>query len=47
MNSDSDKTQSDAELCGATFDNFKRLHDAEVERIRHDGKRHPRSFGIG
>ena len=47
MNSDSDKTQSDAELCGATFGNFKRLHDAEVERIQHDGKRHPRSFGIG
>lgn len=45
MNS-ADNDRSDAELCGAAFANFKRLHDAEVTRIRNDGKRHPRSFGI-
>ena len=46
MNSDSDKKQSDAGLCNLTFENFKRLHDAEVTRIQNDGKRHPSSFGI-
>lgn len=46
MNSDSDKTQSDAELCSLTFENFRRLHDAEVTRIRNEHKRHLRSFGI-
>ncbi len=45
MNS-ADKEHSDRALCDATFENFKRLHDAEVTRIQNDGKKHLSSFGI-
>lgn len=46
MNSDTGRDHSDTALCGATFANFKRLHDAEITRIRNDGKKHLKSFGI-
>lgn len=46
MNSDSGREHSDTALCGATFESFKRLHDAEITRIRNDGKKHLSSFGI-
>lgn len=46
MNSDCDKEHSDPDLCGATFENFKRFHDAEITRIRNDGKKRLSSFGI-
>ena len=46
MNSDSTVQYADPELCALTFENFKRLHDEEITRIRKDPRPHLSSFGI-
>lgn len=46
MNSSADMESADRVLCEKTYNNFKKLHDIEINRIKSDGKTHPKSFGI-
>lgn len=46
MNSTINMERADRELCEKTFDHFKELHDMEINRIKSEGKKHIRSFGI-
>ena len=46
MNADDTLRAPDQVRCEEGYARFKDLHDREIERIRHDGKRHLSSFGI-
>ena len=46
MNADETLRAPDQRRCEEGYARFKDLHDREIERIRHDGKRHLSSFGI-
>lgn len=46
MNSNSYLDQCDRELCEYSFETFKLLHDAEIERLKCEKRRYLSSFGI-
>lgn len=46
MNSAIDMEKTDRRSCEKTYTHFKELHDNEINRIKSEGKRHIRSFGI-
>ncbi len=46
MNADDTLRAPDQVRCEEGYARFKDFHDREIERIRHDGKRHLSSFGI-
>lgn len=46
MNSEENMEKADKELCEKTYNNFKKLHDKEIYRIKNSGNKYPRSFGI-
>lgn len=46
MNSAENMEETDNTLCNETYQNFKKLHDMEINRIVGDGKPHPKSFGL-
>ena len=46
MNADETLRVPDQRRCEEGYARFKELHDREIDRIKHDGKRHLSSFGI-
>lgn len=46
MNADETLKNIDQQRCDAHYEWFKELHDREIVRIQHDGKRHLSSFGV-
>jgi len=46
MNADETLRAPDQQRCEDSYSRFKELQDREIDRIRHDGRRHLSSFGI-
>lgn len=49
MNSNKSKTKSNRKECISNFDNFLKLHNEEIERLKtlkSKGIKHPKSFGL-
>ena len=46
MNSQKNLETTNRKQCLKTFDNFRKLHDSEVERLKNDIYKLPKSFGI-
>ena len=46
MNSKPTLDQCDRELCSHTFEDFKILHDAEIDRMKQNNRKYLSSFGI-